>query len=116
MDRHSRQKRLAEVGEHGQVRIRGATAEVWLEGGAGEVAARYLAGAGIGSLRVSDPRAGEAAKAVDPDVEVEVIPELKGGAPAQRELGLYPEAEELARGSLAALEVLRGLLFRGRPS
>jgi hypothetical protein len=106
--------RLAEVGEHGQVRIGSATAEVRLGGEAGEVAARYLAGAGIGRLRVIDPRVGEAAKAVDPDAQVEVVPELKGGT--SDDLGLCPEAADLARGSLAALDVLLGLLQLGRPS
>ena len=110
MDRHDRQRRLAEVGEPGQARIRGATVDVCLGGAAGEVAARYLAGAGVGRLRVRDARVGEAAKAVDPAVAVEVVPELEGMG-QEEDLGvLHPDAQDLARGATAALAALRGIL------
>jgi hypothetical protein len=113
MDRHARQVRLAEVGERGQARIRAATVDVRLEGAAGEVAARYLAGAGVGRLRVRDARAGEAAKAVDPAVVVEVVPELEGGGQGE-DLGVgFPAARDLARGATAALEALRAILGTG---
>ena len=54
MDRYARQARLAEVGVAGQERILRTFADVPLDGAAGDVAARYLGGAGVASFRVRD--------------------------------------------------------------
>ena len=119
MDRHARQARLAEVGESGQARIARATVHLRLEGAAGEVAARYLAGAGVGRLRVRDARAGEAARAVDPGVVVEVDADLGGSEPGEpgEDFGLVrPSVRDLARGATAALSALKEVLGMGRPS
>src|SRR5579863_1118142 len=76
MHRHARQARLAGVGSDGQARIASAQVDVPLEGLAAEVAARYLAGAGVARLRVRSRAVGEAARAVDGRVQVEVDVDL----------------------------------------
>jgi len=108
MDRHSRQARLAGVGAEGQARIARASVDVGLDGFAAEVAARYLAGAGVGCVRVRTGEAARVARATDERVRVEVEPGLgdaQGGALALRD----PAALELARGSLCALRAIRSL-------
>jgi hypothetical protein len=105
--RHTRQSRLAEVGARGQERIRQACVEVPFEGFAGEIAARYLAGAGVGALRVRDPSLAAAARDIDPAVNVEVAPALAARGGWDPELQ-HHAARELARGARWALDVLRG--------
>ena len=73
MDRHSRQSKLVEVGATGQARIARAVVDVGLDGLAGLVAVGYLAGAGVGSVRVREGRQGEVARAVDARVQGEVV-------------------------------------------
>jgi hypothetical protein len=110
MDRHGRQSRLAEVGASGQERIRGADAAVALGGLAGEVAARYLAGAGVSRLRLKSDAAARAALAVDPGVRVEIDATL-GDIPGASPFGLRDRAaDDVARGAHAALLVLRRAL------
>jgi hypothetical protein len=104
--RHTRQARLAEVGARGQERITRACVDVPFEGFAGEVAARYLAGAGVGALRVREPSLAAAARAVDPAVNVEVAPALAHPDPFDPGLR-HAAARELASGARWALEVLR---------
>jgi hypothetical protein len=109
MDRHDRQSRLAEVGSAGQARIGAATVDVRLEGLAAEIATRYLAGAGVGRLRVRDRALADVATSIDPGVRVDVV--APGAAhsdavPALRD----PEAREAARGAREALRVLRSLV------
>ena len=110
MDRHGRQSRLAEVGASGQERIGRADAAVPLGGLAGEVAARYLAGAGVRRLRVNGDAAARAARAVDPSVRVEVdatLGDVSGASP----FGLRDRAaDDVARGAHAALVALRRAL------
>jgi hypothetical protein len=105
--RHSRQARLAEVGARGQERIARACVEVPFDGFAGEVAARYLAGAGVGALRVRDRSLAAAARAVDPAVNVEVVPTLAVQEESDPRLQ-HDVSRELARGARWALEILRG--------
>ncbi len=110
MDRHARQMKLAEIGEQGQARIRVATVAGRRAGPAGEGAARYRAGAGGGRGRGRDGRAADGAKAVDPAVLVEVVPELGGGMLGE-DLGIEDvAARDLAQGATAALEELRAIL------
>ncbi len=112
MDRHGRQSRLAEVGAAGQARIARASFDVCLEGFAAQVAARYLAGAGVARLRVRDAATAEAARAVDPRVEVIVEPTLEAERVKQRLPVQFedPVARELAEGAHEALRLLRGAL------
>jgi hypothetical protein len=110
MERHARQARL--VGSVGQERIGHAAVGVRLEGLAGEVAVRYLAGAGVGRLRVRTPDLAATARAVDPNVEVEVEVEVGGDPLDGREDGTLsgiedPIASEVALGALIALRALR---------
>jgi hypothetical protein len=105
MDRHQRQTRLAEVGDLGQARIARVRVDVCAAGLAGDVAARYLAGAGVCGLRVRSELIASAARAVDPAVEVTVAAlgvDDTGDGFDLRE----PGARELARGSNLALDAL----------
>ena len=108
-DRHARQARLTGVGREGQARIERAHADVPLDGLAADVAARYLAGAGVARVRVRSDAAGKGAFAIDRHVAVEVDPSLpaepSGAGPA---MGLHdPAAQQVARGAVAALRALR---------
>jgi hypothetical protein len=118
MDRHGRQDRLAEIGSQGQARIAAATADVRLVGLAGEVATRYLAGAGVGRLRVREAGLVAVARAVDPAVRVEVVDAgADSNAGAHSGAGDFAfrdaAAAALALGAREALRVLRGILEVG---
>jgi hypothetical protein len=108
--RHGRQIRLAGVGEAGQKRLAAARVVVAADGFVGEVATRYLAGAGCGDLRVRSSALAAAALAVDPDVQVAIDLSLE----VEAETNLYPwrtrAASELASGAHLALKLLRNLL------
>jgi hypothetical protein len=98
---------LAEVGPAGQARIDALRVDVGLDGFAAQVAVRYLAGAGVGCLRVADELSARLARRVDPSVHVEIdaalLPDGEG-----EPLGLHdPVARDLARGAHFALRVLR---------
>ena len=120
MDRHDRQARLAEVGAAGQSAIAAATVDVETHGLAAEVAARYLAGAGVGRLRVGDRAVAGAAGSIDPAVQVEIV--ASGPASPSSDAALEtatddpsfalrdPSAREVARGARDALRALRGIL------
>jgi hypothetical protein len=93
VSRFGRQSKLAEVGAAGQERIARSEVDVGLGGLAGEVAVRYLAGAGVGHLRVRDERLARAARDIDAAVVVEVT---------QRS---WPTAEDGARDFLSRLDL-----------
>src|SRR5580704_4287638 len=99
MDRHGRQIRLTEVGSAGQARLARARVEVSLDGLAGEVAARYLAGAGVGQVCVTNATLAEAARAIDPGVNVAVIAGI-ALSPWSEFDAIEGPARELARGAL----------------
>jgi hypothetical protein len=105
MDRHWRQTKLAEVGDRGQTRIARACVDVRANGFAGDIAARYLAGAGVCSLRVLGESIACAARAVDPAVEVTVA-EFDAEDRADGFDFREAAARELARGSQMALDAL----------
>jgi hypothetical protein len=106
MDRHARQIGLAGVGREGQARIARASVDVGLDGFAGDVAARYLAAAGVARVRVRTEELAQGPRAIDRGVRVEVEAGLDA-APAEA-LELHdPSALELARGALFALRALR---------
>jgi hypothetical protein len=126
VDRHDRQARLPGVGTVGQERISAAIVEVQSEGLAAEVAVRYLAGAGVGGLRVRDRALAAAAASIDPTVRVETE---TGGASASTTGDAFastgacceptdeafadlhdPTAREVARGAREALRALRAVL------
>jgi hypothetical protein len=110
MQRHSRQSRLADVGASGQARIARAVATVPGRGLAAEVAARYLAGAGVAALRVKDEATAAAARAVDPAVRVEIDPALGEASLDGLEALADPAARAVAAGALQALHVLQAAL------
>jgi hypothetical protein len=112
MDRHGRQSRLAGVGVEGQARIARASVDVGLDGFAADVAARYLAGAGVECVRVRSDGLGHGARALEGSVRIEVDPGIEP-APAEA-LDLHDaSARELARGALCALRALRAALGGG---
>jgi hypothetical protein len=115
MDRHDRQARLAEVGAAGQDRIAAATVAIRTDGLAAQVATRYLAGAGVGVLRVRDRALVAAASAVDPQVRVEIVASEAEGPDAATADAAPPGfhdagARDVARGAREALRALRRLL------
>ncbi|HXX70011.1 MAG TPA: hypothetical protein VEK07_22720 [Polyangiaceae bacterium] len=121
MNRHARQMQLAEVGQSGQERIKSACVDVVLSGLAAEVAVRYLAGAGVGSLRVRDVGLARLARAIDSTIHVEVEPRLEIGEGVATSaldasqtittLGLSdPASREVALGAHVALHALRAAL------
>lgn len=101
--RYSRQTKLAAVGQGGQARI-AATAASTGDALQGWVAARYLAGAGVGELRVGSEAIAQAARAMDDAVRVEVVAEPLAGD--ERFDDLDPAAREVAVGAHRALVAL----------
>jgi molybdopterin/thiamine biosynthesis adenylyltransferase len=100
IDRHSRQARLIGVGREGQARLAALRADVPLDGLAADVAARYLAGAGVARVRVRTNAAGESARAMDPS--------LASGPSETPAMGLLdPVTQQLAHGAVVALRALR---------
>jgi hypothetical protein len=80
---------------------------VLVDGFAGDIAARYLAGAGVGHLDVRDGALLARVKAVDPSIGAHVDPGL-AIVDDERDFGLRDEAPRaLARGAHAALSALR---------
>jgi hypothetical protein len=108
--RHTRQVRLAEVGADGQGCIARASVDVHGRGLAAQVAARYLAGAGVARLRVADEAVAVAVRGIDASVKVEVDASLaveRADAPSEL---VEPTARALAAGALAALRAIREAL------
>jgi hypothetical protein len=112
MDRHSRQMRLADVGPEGQACFSRAVVDVPGSGLAAQVAARYLAGAGVGCVRVELPAVGAAARAVDASVRVEILPVFPSSCLSPEALQ-DPTTRALATGALLALEALKAALRHG---
>jgi molybdopterin/thiamine biosynthesis adenylyltransferase len=111
MDRHARQALLAGVGAEGQARIERASVDIPLDGFAADVAARYLAGAGVGRVRVRAAELAEGARAIDAGVRVDVDPSL--GLTTTEHVDLDDAgARDLARGALCALRAIRAALER----
>jgi hypothetical protein len=106
--RHSRQVRLAEVGEEGQARLEGETAVVESVGLVGVVEGRYLAGAGVRTIATGDEAVADAARAVDPTVAIveAKVPLVALGDPPS--FGVRdPAALEVVMGAWRALAHLR---------
>jgi hypothetical protein len=102
--------RLTEVGADGQGRIARAAVDVHGRGLAAQVAARYLAGAGVARLRVADEAVAAAARGIDASVKVDVDASLAGDrADAPSEL-VDPTARAIGAGALAALRAIREAL------
>ncbi len=111
--RHSRQVRLAEVGEEGQTRIEATTAFVEGGGLAAVVEARYLAGAGVGKISTADEAVADAARSVDKKVEIVELRRSPLGAGAAPSFGVRdPAALEVALGAWRALAHVRRAALR----
>jgi hypothetical protein len=113
VDRHDRQIRLAEIGAAGQARIASTLVPIGLDGAAADVAARYLAGAGVEGVRVRDATLAAGARALEPTVRIEVDPAL----PAETEARAFdlrdPACRDVCVGAHAALRALRAALKSG---
>lgn len=109
-ERYLRQQTVAAVGRAGQARI--AAGVVQLEGRAldAEIAALYLAGAGVGTLQV-DPRLAPSCRALNSTITIEtaVQPELLRVTVGDRSYA-PPQEDPVARGSAAARWALARLL------
>ena len=117
--RHTRQTRLVDVGPEGQACIARAVVSVAGRGLSAEVAARYLAGAGVKTLRVGDEAAAAAATEVDPQVQIVIDPALafaeakgagKGPSPETVLANAASGPRAVAEGALLALQALREAL------
>jgi hypothetical protein len=109
--RHSRQARLAEVGDAGQARLAAGHALVVAPGLTGIVQARYLAGAGVGALSVLHEEAARAAAEVDASVRIVtgVKPRVAHGPVP--DFGIHdPAARDVATGAWLALSTIRSFL------
>jgi hypothetical protein len=114
--RHTRQARLAGVGAAGQASLAAAEVSVAGAGLAAEVEARYLAGAGIGAIRVASDGVAEAARALgDSEVRVTIAPELASAAAMKlADLGASDAAARaVAEGAHRALVAIRTALASG---
>jgi hypothetical protein len=108
--RHSRQIRLAEIGDLGQERIESMQATIAGEGLGAVVEARYLAGAGVKRIACVSASVGEAAQAVDERVAIALA--FPAGA---EEKGpdfqiQDPAARDVALGAWRALAAIRRAL------
>jgi hypothetical protein len=111
--RHSRQVRLAEVGEEGQARIEATTAHVSADGLAGAIEVRYLAGAGVGKIATANEHLAEAARAIDPSVQIVAPPAVFLGLGEPPVFGARdPAALEVALGAWRALAHVRRAALR----
>lgn len=106
--------RLPLVGREGQKVLSGIAAVVGATGDEGRVAARYLAGAGVGRITVRDPDVAAAGQRVDASVTIVVAP-VAEPAPMQELDELDPAARAVARGARAAAQVLVAALRAPRP-
>ncbi len=110
MHRHERQTKLAEVGEAGQARIVHTWVDLLAGGLVGEVAARYLAGAGVSHIRVRTERLATLVRSIDPAIDVDVIPtgESENGDDLLSANDVRdPAARAVAQGAFLALSLLR---------
>jgi hypothetical protein len=115
--RHTRQVRLAEVGDAGQARIAATTATVESPGLEGVVEARYLAGAGVAKIATAHPGIGAAARAVDAGIEIVPHARVKLGSGPPPPFALRDEAaRDVAMGAWKALAHVRRALRRGTES
>jgi hypothetical protein len=115
--RHTRQVRLAEVGDAGQARIGATTAHVEAEGLAGAVEARYLAGAGVVKIATTSDAIGDAARAEDARVEIVPAPRVHLGRGEPPPFAFRdPAARDVAMGAWRALVHVRRAIKRGDES
>jgi proteasome lid subunit RPN8/RPN11 len=106
----SRQSRLVEIGPAGQALIASSTADVQLDRVAATVCARYLAGCGVGTLRVRDARVGAVAREARSSVTVVIVDDLPVHDAAS-DLDLHDEvARQVAGGANEALAIIRATL------
>jgi len=123
--RHSRQARLAEVGEVGQRKIAAISSGVRGSGVAAKVEARYLAGAGVGRIVVEDAAVGSSAREVnalvnsrlpsdrDPDLDLDLDGDPDPDPAWASELA--PPARDVALGAHRALRVIRRAVLQDLP-
>ncbi len=103
--------RVAEVGREKQENLRGASVCVVGDDVPAQVEALYLAGAGVGRMRVHESFADDVAH-LNSDVVVEADSEKSLRQVDARVSDLDPAAAAVASGSLAALATLKEIFAR----
>lgn len=109
-----RQRLVVEIGDAGQARIDAALGLVYDVGLAGDVEARYLAGAGFGCVRCASQTAANAARETRPEVVLDpgaprlVVPSPPAIQPLVDD-GADPAVLAVARGAARALHQIRTL-------
>jgi molybdopterin/thiamine biosynthesis adenylyltransferase len=103
--------RVAEVGREKQQNLRHASVVVHGHDLSAQVEALYLAGAGVGTLRVSDEIA-ESAAAINSEVVVEKNSETILDAVDARAADLDPVAAQIFSGASRALEKMKVIFSR----
>ena len=115
--RHTRQVRLADVGEEGQARLEATTGFVETDGLAGVVEARYLAGAGGGKISTGYEAIGDVARAVDATIQIVAARRAPLGHGEPPAFGVKdPVAMEVALGAWRALAHVRRAILPKRPA
>ena len=109
-ERYLRKQAVAGVGRGGAARIAAGVVQLGGRAQDAEIAALYLAGAGVGTLRV-DPCLGSACRALNSTITVETSaqPELLRVTVGDRSYA-PPQEDPVARGSAAARWALARLL------
>lgn len=107
--RYARQTRVAEVGREKQENLRHASVVVSGSDLSAQVEALYLAGAGVGTLRVSNVIATDIA-ALNSDVVVEAELGVSENENEARATDLDPAAAAIFSGSSRALQKLKTIL------
>ena len=114
--RHQRQMRLPMIGREGQRVLGELHARVGASGDEGIVAARYLAGAGVGRLTVVDAEVAASAHRLDAGVTTTIEPGIAAAPPMAELDDMDPAARSVARGARTAVRILVGALGSGRPA
>ncbi len=107
-----RQRLVVEIGDEGQSRLDRALGLVYDVGLAGEIEARYLAGAGFGCVRTASQATAVAAREVRPDVVLNTdAPRLEVPSPPAVDPLMHddpdPAVLAVARGAARALHQIR---------
>ena len=103
--------RVAEVGREKQENLRHASVVVHGSDLSAHIEALYLAGAGVGALRVSDAFADDVA-ALNPDVVIETDSEKSEREGDARAADLDPAAAPVFSGASRALRTMKEILAR----
>jgi molybdopterin/thiamine biosynthesis adenylyltransferase len=106
--RYARQMRVAEVGRERQENLQHASVVVLGDDLSAHVEALYLAGAGVGTVRVNEVLAADVA-ALNSDIVIETDSEKSAPESDARASGLDAAAAQIFSGSARALQKMRAI-------